>query len=46
MAHGAMVEVTSLFISLLTVLLESLCRGRCGKDGSGKTGKVSERVKC
>ena len=26
----------------LTVLLESLCRGRCGENGSGETGKVSE----
>ena len=46
MAHGAVVEVTGLFLSLLTVLLEGLCCGRCGKDGSGETGKVSERVKC
>lgn len=27
----------------LTVLLESLRRGRCGENGSGETGKVSER---
>lgn len=41
MAHGTMVKSDQFIV--LTVLLESLRRGRCGENGSGETGQVSER---
>lgn len=41
--HGTWDDGQSDQFIFLTVLLESLCRGRCGENGSGETGKVSER---